>query len=645
MGRNGMGRLGSATLTLLLAGIAFPAAAQDRTDDNAVTQAEDGFGFSVGRETIGIYTSGNARGFSPTAAGNVRVEGMYFDPAIALSSLINDSTSIKVGLSAQGYPFAAPSGIVDQLLRRPGDKAAASIVLNADGYTSYGLEIDGSLPVSKRLSIGYGVAAGRTAFPDGTDNFNHGQGLIVRWRPAPGVEIMPFWMLANDYNDEAGPFYVPAGKYLPPKPPAHRFDGPQWADFRYTGTNQGLLASYAPGKNWLLRVGAFRSVFDQKTSYANLLVDLQPDGTADRLIIADPRAKNVSLSGEVRLTHSIVDGPRLHVIHLSLRERDARHQFDGSDEVDLGPTRIGVEEDSPKPNFAFGPMSRDRIRQATLGVAYDGRWRDIGEISFGISRADYRKTSWLPGVAPIVSRSRPWLYNGTAAAYLSKSVSLYAGYARGLEESGVAPPNAANRNQPLNAILTEQKDAGIRWTVTGNVKLIAGVFDLRKPYFGFDAASRYTQVGTTRSQGAEFSVSGNLTKTLNVVAGGYFLRPRVQRDPTALGTIGARPVGLPGHLVNLNLNWKTPILDGLSLDTTVLQRGKVPSTTDNLVSLPARAQLNLGGRYRFKLTDHDATLRVQVSNVFDNRPFNIAGPGIYGAGAGRYITGYLAVDV
>jgi len=640
-----MGRLGWATLTLLLAGTAFPAAAQDRADDNAVTQAEDGFGFSVGRETIGIYTSGNARGFSPTAAGNVRIEGMYFDPAIALSSIVNDSTSIKVGLSAQGYPFAAPSGIVDQLLRRPGDKAAASIVLNGDSYSSYGLEVDGSLPVSKRLSVGYGAIVGRTAFPDGTDNFNHSQGLIVRWRPAPGVEIMPFWTLTNDYNDEAGPFYVPAGKFLPPKPPAHQFDGPQWADFRYTGTNQGLLASYAPGKTWLLRIGAFRSVFDQKKSYANLLVDLQPDGTADRLLFADPRAKNVSLSGEVRLTHSIVDGPRLHVIHLSLRERDARHQFGGSDEVDLGPTRIGVEEDSPKPNFVFGATSRDRVRQATLGLAYDGRWRDIGEISFGLSRADYRKTTWLPGVAPIVSRSRPWLYNGTAAAYLSKSLSLYAGYARGLEESGVAPPNAANRNQPLNAILTEQKDAGVRWTVTGNVKVIAGMFDLRKPYFGFDAANRFTQVGTTRSQGAEVSVSGNLTRTLNVVAGGYFLRARVARDPTALGAIGARPIGLPGHLVNLNLNWKTPVLDGLSLDTTLLQRGKVASTTDNLVSLPARAQLNLGGRYRFKLVNRDATLRMQVTNVFDNRPFNVAGPGIYGAGAGRYLTGYLAVDV
>jgi iron complex outermembrane receptor protein len=631
--------------TLLFASIALPAAAQDRTDDNAVTQAEDGFGFSVGRESIGIYTSGNARGFSPTAAGNVRIDGLYFDPAIALSSLLNDTTSIKVGLSAQGYPFTAPSGIVDQLLRRPGDKAAASMVLNADSYSSYGLEIDGSLPVSKTLSVGYGLAAGRTAFPDGTDNFNHGQGLIVRWRPAPGVEIMPFWMLANDYNDEAGPFYVPGGKFLPPLPPAHRFDGPEWADFRYTGTNQGVLASYAPGKNWLLRVGAFRSVFDQKTSYANLLVDLQPDGSADRLIIADPRAKNVSLSGEARLTHSIADGPRLHLLYVSLRERDARHQFDGSDAVDLGPTRIGVAEDSPKPSFAFGPLSRDRIRQTTYGIAYDGRWKDVGEISVGVSRADYRKTTMLPGIATIVSRSSPWLYNGTAAAYLSKALTLYAGYARGLEESGVAPPNAANRNQPLNAILTEQKDAGIRWTVAGNLKVIAGLFDLRKPYFGFDAASRYTQVGTTRSQGAELSVSGSLTKTLTVAAGGYFLRPRVTRDPTALGTIGPRPVGLPGHLVNVNFNWKTPILDGLSLDTTLIHRGKAPSTTDNLVSLPARAQINLGGRYRFKLVDRDATLRVQVSNLFDDRGFNTAGPGIYAATAGRYVTGYLAIDV
>ena len=158
-------------------------------------------------------------------------------------------------------------------------------------------------------------------------------------------------------------------------------------------------------------------------------------------------------------------------------------------------------------------------------------------------------------------------------------------------------------------------------------------------------ASAYRRIGTTRSRGAEFSVSGNLTKRLNVVAGGYFLQPRVTRDPTALGNIGPRPVGLPGHLLNVNVNWRTPLIDGLSLDGALSQRASVPSTTDNLVALPPRAQLNLGGRYRFKLTGKNATLRLQVDNVFDNRAFNIAGPGVYGANAGRFLTGYLAIDV
>src|SRR3954471_8995177 len=124
------------------AGLAFApnlAHAQSRSDENAVTQAEDAFGFSVGRESLGIYNAGNARGFSPSAAGNLRIDGLYFDQAYGLQGTLLDSTSIKVGLSAQGYPFAAPSGIVDQSLRQPGKEKGASIVANADSYGSGGL--------------------------------------------------------------------------------------------------------------------------------------------------------------------------------------------------------------------------------------------------------------------------------------------------------------------------------------------------------------------------------------------------------------------------------------------------------------------------------------------------------------------------
>src|SRR5262245_5962342 len=100
-------------LTLALSGLATVTHGQDRANQNVVTEAEDAFGLNVGRESIGIYNSQDVRGFSPIAAGNVRIDGLYFDPVAQFSnpagipSTLLDSVSIKVGLSAQGYPFAA----------------------------------------------------------------------------------------------------------------------------------------------------------------------------------------------------------------------------------------------------------------------------------------------------------------------------------------------------------------------------------------------------------------------------------------------------------------------------------------------------------------------------------------------------------
>jgi iron complex outermembrane receptor protein len=625
-------------------GAASPALSQSRASDNAVTQAEDAFGFSVGREGLGIYNAGYARGFSPVAAGNLRINGLYFDQQYNLQGTILAGSSVKVGLSAQGYPFAAPSGIFDQTLRIPDDKGGASFVGNFDSWGTWGAEIDGSLPVTGNLSLGYGLNATRTGFADGTTNFNHTESLIARWRPADGIEIMPFWSITNDYDDEAGVFYIPAGKFLPKLPRPDHHEGAWWADYRYTGLNTGLLASARISQNWVLRLGAFRSVNDIKTSATNLLANEQPDGSGERLLFVDPRTTNWSNSGEIRLTHSIPDGPRLHVIHLSVRRRDARREFGGSDFLDLGPGRIGLDvANQEPPSFDFSEISHDRVKQTTAGVAYDGRWKNVGEISFGISRANFRKDTFFPGVPVAVAKSHPWLYNGTAAANVGKSIVLYAGYARGLEESGTAPPNAANRNQPLPVILTQQKDAGVRINLSKGVRAVAGVFDLSRPYFGFDSANVFRQVGTVRSRGAEFSLSGSVTPQLNVVAGAVFIDGKVTRDAGAQGTIGSKPVGLSPHQLSFNANWKSPV-KGVELDTTVINRAPAASTTDNLVFIPAKWRWDVGTHYHFKLARRDATLRLQVFNVTGKRGWGIAGSGIYTSLPGRSLQGYLAVD-
>ena len=52
-----------------------------------------------------------------------------------------------------------------------------------------------------------------------------------------------------------------------------------------------------------------------------------------------------------------------------------------------------------------------------------------------------------------------------------------------------------------------------------------GLFDLRRPYFGFDSTNLFKQIGAVRSRGAEFSITGSVTKRLDVVAGGMKSRP------------------------------------------------------------------------------------------------------------------------
>jgi iron complex outermembrane recepter protein len=100
-----------------------------RTGENAVASAQDAFGTSVGNERVGLYFPQYARGFSPVQAGNVRINGLYFDYQTDLNQRLISGSNVRVGLSAQSYPFPAPTGVADFSLRLPGSEAVASTVI------------------------------------------------------------------------------------------------------------------------------------------------------------------------------------------------------------------------------------------------------------------------------------------------------------------------------------------------------------------------------------------------------------------------------------------------------------------------------------------------------------------------------------
>src|SRR5579863_6436913 len=128
--------------------------------DDPVASANDAFGLTLGLESIGIYGPGGVRGFNPQAAGDVRIDGLYFDQQGALSNRVVEGSTIRVGVSEIGYAFPAPTGIVDYDLRHPGNgTAGATVVASAGPFQAHGLSIDGNVPIdSSRLQMPMGAS-------------------------------------------------------------------------------------------------------------------------------------------------------------------------------------------------------------------------------------------------------------------------------------------------------------------------------------------------------------------------------------------------------------------------------------------------------------------------------------------------------
>jgi len=623
-----------------------PAFAQ-RAAENAVTQSDDAFGTSVGNEQVGLYSPRNVRGFSPTDAGNIRIEGLYFDQVTELSPRLQESSRIRVGIAAQGYAFPAPTGVVDYVLRKPGQTAQLNSLSQINNHGATTLELDGALPVLDTLSLGGGLGFYRNYFPDGGSNWEANQGVTMRWTPTANIELLPFWSRSDTYHGKSGPVYIPTGAFLPQPFPNGHFTGPDWALNRRFEINYGGLARWRIAPDWNLQAGLFRSVEKKLHQNYILMTDLTPQGVADMVVYSDPPTNRASTSGELRVEHTLAEGPRTHRAILSLRMRDRNSLYDGFDSVDIGPVAIDQRIHGTLPAFQYSAQTTDHVSQATLGLAYEGVWRNVGQLGLGIQKVRYNKKTFVPGQQAVTSKDDPWLFNAAITGYVSDDLAIFGSYTRGLEESGTAPQSAANRNEALPAITTSQKDLGIRWSMDEDIKLVAALFDVQKPYFNLDAANRFGELGETQNRGIEFSFNGSVTPELDIVAGAVFSQPKVSGDAVRLGVIGGKPVGIASRKIDFHMEWRPPSVADMSLDMGVRYTGSMVSTRDNLVSIPDRTMVDAGARYQFHLHEYPASLRFQVTNIFNTRSYDLAGAGAYNLfwRSGRLIDTRLIVDL
>ncbi len=613
-----------------------------------MTGASDAFGSAVGTEKIGLYSTDDIRGFNPIEAGNARIEGLYFDQQERPSNRLIEGSTMRVGITAQGFPFPAPTGIVDYRLKLTEPTRGLALELERGAYGGLMASAEANLPLDHdRLVLLATAAFRRTVQPQGGHMNTRAYGALLRWHPFARAEVTAVFGGFGQFDEDPLPSFFPAGDALPPQVARGVFLGQDW-DRKSSYTQLGGLTAKLPFGNWRIDAGIFRSTKVTGSTFADLMRGVRPDGSvASRTIVADADNADTSISGEVRLSRLFRTGPLVHTLVASARGRAKNRDFGGQVTLALGASTINAPDVRQRPAYSLGPNDHDRVRQTTLGLGYGLNWAGHGTFSLSVSRADYRKSVDFaaPASPDLRVASTPILYNLTGSLVLTRRVILFGGYVKGLEESLIAPDIATNRNEAPPAIITEQAEAGFRVALMPKLTLVAGVFSVKKPYFGLDPALRFGQLGTVDNRGVELSLAGTLLPGLSIVAGSVFLDPRISGEAVASGRIGAHPVGSVSRRSVLNLDWKPAGQASWSFDYAIESLSSRIGNTSNRLFAPPRTTLALGTRYRFKINGTAGLVRVQMTNVFDEFGWLVSNSGGFTYSPGRALIAQLALDL
>ena len=614
-----------------LALVASPALAQvSRTQDNAVTSADDAFGQSVGNERGGLYGTDDVRGFSPVEAGNSRINGLYFAQASMPGGRAISGNVIRVGLTAQGYAFPAPTGIVDYNLYKNFGGLGMSTRLELGAYGSPILLADGSIPLGEDAGVTFSINVREQERPEGGRAHNTGLGGTVAVRPWEGAQIIAFASQFRFWQDPAAPVVFPGGDYLPPEYRRRELLSQPWALKDNTSSLFGAVAQL-PFGSWRVDAGLFQSGSRAPVTFSDLFTRLRPDGTTPaRTIVADGNNRNDVTSGELRLTRAFLTGRAAHKLILSARGRSGERQFGGQQRINLGESTLLTRDVRSLPVITLGAENIDRVRQRSLGLAWSVTSPGRFSLDASVTQSRYRKEVdfALPTREDVEIRDSPMTGSLTGSVFLTPDLVLYGGHVRGFEDAVVAPDVAINQGDAPPALRTRQSDVGLRYALPGNLRLVAGLFTISKPYYNLDPAQVFRELGSNSNRGAELSMAGPILPGLNVVAGAVLLDSRISGELVDAGLIGRRPVGTSRRKIIFDADWR---LNGgtspLSFDVSFNRQGAQMANAAGTLQAPGNNTIDLGMRYRFTAGPADALLRVQVNNVTNHYSWNVSSSG------------------
>ena len=423
--------------------------------------------------------------------------------------------------------------------------------------------------------------------------------------------------------------------YLPKIPPSRKYLGQKWAAGKRDYVNTGATLKGRVVGDISFRGGIFRSIGDKTSNFTEIFDVRSADGAAAHYLLADPSHDIRSTSGEAMFVWRFGGRGSDHRLFAGYRTRNRLTETGGTQFFDYGQIHYGDLDLYPEPKFAFTAVNRGRVRQSSWMAAYTGSVVQGFHVNLGVQKASYRG-SIRNGETGLVDRTsaNPWLYNAALLVTVTPQISAYVATQKGLEDSGIAPGNAANRDEQLPAVRSTQYEGGLRWNF-GGARLVLSAFQITKPYFSFDAGRNFVVLGDERHRGLEASLAGHFGERLGVVAGAVLMDPVVTGPGRTAGLVGARPTGVSKLFGRVDMNYRTDLPGNLTFTSAFEYKGSTPATAAPIAHLGDRQlfvkpfwTLDLGFRQTFPINKTTLSIRAVMRDIFDKAGWHVSAPDV-----------------
>jgi len=195
--------------------------------------------------------------------------------------------------------------------------------------------------------------------------------------------------------------------------------------------------------------------------------------------------------------------------------------------------------------------------------------------------------------------------------YYSYSVSY-------LPSSGDQFSSLTNITEQVKPEKFENHEVGVKWDVSRYLSFTSAVYLLDRTNTRAtdpNDPTRILQTGSTRANGAEFGVIGNLTRKWRM-AGGYAYQNAYITSATTAALPGLQVAQVPHHSFSLWNNYQ--ILPKFGAGIGILNRSDMFAAVDDTVTLPGYTRIDAAVFYT--LTER-ARLQVNVENLLDKTYF------------------------